>query len=122
MSTRVPKTIFKPEINFKIELLSDEEQATIVHCTVLSDTLIRIWKSTCLVQQDGAKKKLLQAYNIPEYPVWKSVEPGHVFTLVFEALDKSCTVFNLEEQIPEPGGFIVKRIKRNAIDVYELFI
>jgi len=41
------------------------------------------------------------------------------FTLIFEGLDKPRKHFDLVEDIPEPGGFI---IKRNKSDVYDIFI
>ena len=74
------------------------------------------------MQEDGARKKLLQAYNISSFPIWKMVNSGHRFTLIFEGLDKSCKIFDLLEDIPEPGGFNIKNITRNTTDVYWLGI
>lgn len=120
MGSTIIKPVFTPEINFNVQLLIIEERATIIHCILQKSTMIRIWKTTYLVQEDGNRKNLLHVYNIPEHPTWKNVEAGHTFTLIFEALDKNCKLFNLEEQIPEPGGFIIKRIKRNKTDVYKI--
>jgi hypothetical protein len=66
--------------------------------------------------------KLLTAINISFYPEWTRVKPysRYDFTLIFEGLPKDCTVFDLEEDIPEPGGFFASNIKRNESDVYHL--
>jgi hypothetical protein len=37
-------------------------------------------------------------------------------------LPKKCTVFDLIEEIPEPGGFYIPNIQRNNSDVYHLEI
>ena len=42
------------------------------------------------------------------------------FTLVFSGLPKDCKSFDLREEIPEEGGFLVKNIKRNGTDVYRV--
>jgi hypothetical protein len=116
------KPVFKPGIDFQVQTESSEEKSTIVHFTVHEWTAMRIWPTTYLVQEDGQRKKLLQAYNITEYPYWKFVDPGHTFTLVFEGLDKSCLLFDLLEDIPEEGGFNLPNIERNRTDVYRLDI
>lgn len=121
------KPVFKPEIDFKPSLETFEEKVTIVHCTYefplqLAVAAIRIWPTTYLVQDDGRRKKMLQAFNITSFPAWKLVSPGHRFTLVFEGLDSECKVFDLLEDIPEPGGFQFSNIRRNNSDVYWLKI
>jgi hypothetical protein len=116
------KPNFKPEISFKPEVQEKVEQATILHCHISKASSIRIWPDTVLLQHDGIKKKLIQAYNIPEYPVYTRVHSGYVFTLVFEGLDKDCKEFDLIEDIPEPGGFVVKDIQRNKSDVYRITV
>ncbi len=99
-----------------------EERQTIVHCNVFSlyGTLVRIWKSTFLIDRHTGKKyKLLTALNIGFYPVWTKAEPGiYEFTLIFEGLDKDFKVFDLHEIIPQEGGFYVPGISRNQTDVY----
>ncbi len=99
-----------------------EERQTIVHCIVRSffGTLVRIWRSTFLIDRHSEKRyKLLTAVNISFYPVWTRAEPGvYEFTLIFEGLDKDCTVFDLAEIIPQEGGFFVSGIQRNQTDVY----
>lgn len=116
----------KPEIEIDEqiieELLSDvnnEAQVT-VHCRYPRRGVVRIWKSTYLVPHNSAERsKLLHHENISLYPKWTEVESnGLNFTLIFSRLPKDCAVFDLIESIPEPGGFIVKNIKRNKSDVY----
>jgi hypothetical protein len=103
MSATINKPVFKPEISFEIDLREQLERATVLHCLLTHATSMRIWPNTVLVQNCGARKNLIQAYNIPEYPTWKYVRAGHIFTLVFEGLDKGCKSFDLIEEIPEPG-------------------
>ena len=103
------------------------EQQVIVHCffkhQLYFDPRIRIWPSTFLKPKESHEvSKLLTAVNISFYPEWTRVKPfsRHDFTLIFEGLPKDCTVFDLEEDIPEPGGFFAPNIKRNESDVYHL--
>lgn len=105
-----------------------EESQVIVHCryraTWLADG-IRIWPSTFLISKDcGHRSELLHTENITRYPHWTWIIPGRTlrFTLIFSGLPKSCTAFDLVEVIPEPGGFEVRDIKRNRMDVYEVEI
>jgi hypothetical protein len=118
----IKKSLFKPGIHFQAEALTVEEKSVIVHCTVNKRTVIRIWPTTFLIQEDGERKKFLQAYNITGHPVWKMVYPGPIFTLVFEGLGQTCRVFDLLEDMPEAGGFRIKGINRNGIDVYQVSI
>lgn len=110
--------VFRPHIDFAVSVDEHSERVAIVHCTLSHWNLIRIWPSTFLVQEDGTRRKLLQAFNITAYPDWKLVLPGHRFTLIFEGLDKGCAGFSLLEDIPEPGGFHIEGIARNNADVY----
>ena len=116
------KPKFKPEVEFRVQAEVLLEKSTIVHCRLSGDyeypAAIRIWPTTFLVQDNGDRKKLLHAYNIAPYPNWKIVNEGHVFTLIFEGLDKNCLLFDLLEDIPEIGGFKFENIKRNDTDVY----
>jgi hypothetical protein len=102
-----------------------EDKQVIVHCKFYGtgNTRIRIWASTYLVDNNsGHTSKLLTAYNIPFYPVWKNVEKGETinFTLIFAGLPKSCETFDLYEEIPQRGGFFKNNIKRNQSDVYTI--
>ena len=89
-----------------------------MHCNIFGFSTIRIWPTTFLIQEDGVRKELLQAYNIAAFPDWKEIYGEHWFTLVFQGLDKDCKIFDLLEDISEPGAFHVKNIRRNAADVY----
>lgn len=113
---------FKPEISFSVSLQPDAERHTVVHVTLPELTLARIWPTTFLVQDDGTRKALLHAFGITQYPQWKLFFPGERFTLVFEGLDKRCLLFDLLEDIPEPGGFHIENIERNRSDVYEVLM
>lgn len=97
-----------------------------VHCHFQNewqDALIRIWKTTFLVDHGStARSALIHAENISIAPVWTMIPDKrmHTFLLVFEALPKSCTLFDLVEEIPQPGGFHVANIHRNIRDVYHI--
>jgi hypothetical protein len=105
---------------------ADLEKQVIIHCLVKSshiDTYVRIWKSTYLRDKDSShKSKLLTAHNITFYPIWMPVKSGRnaKFTLVFSALPKECTFFDLFEDIPQGGGFYSGLISRNKTDVYSV--
>ena len=124
-------TIIKPEICQEIlEALQteiQEEKQVIVHCcfpaTFYDGSLIRIWRSTFLVDERlKHKSSLIHHENISIFPYWTAVPPmqDYWFTLVFSGLPKDCTSFDLREEIPEEGGFLVKNIKRNGTDVYRV--
>lgn len=105
-----------------------EESQVVVHCTYKASLWvdgIRVWKSTFLISRDcGHRSELLHVENISLYPVWTRLYYGEVrnFTLIFAGLPKSCTAFDLVEEIPEPGGFLVEHIARNQSDVYNVEI
>jgi hypothetical protein len=87
--------------------------------------LVRIWKTTFLVDHhSSAKAQLLHAENITIAPQWMALPKGtnHNFLLVFPSLPKSCKQFDLIEQIPQPGGFEIKNINRNESDIYHINI
>jgi len=60
------------------------------------------------------------AFALSNFQTWARVEPGGASTLLFEALPSSCRVFDLIEDIPQPGGLAVQDIARNGKDVYRL--
>ncbi len=97
-----------------------------VHChfdNPWTNTLIRIWKSTFLLDAtSGAHSSLLHAENISIAPQWTIIPDGQHFTflLIFSGLPKSCVQFDLKEEIPQPGGFHVRGIRRNETDVYHI--
>ena len=98
-----------------------ENGQTIVHCKVVDAELIRIWKTTFLVQNSGSKAELLYADGISIAPEWSYVmhDNGYAyFTLIFESLHADCSSFYLDEIIPEPNGFYTRSVKKNTSGVY----
>ncbi|MFZ4572378.1 MAG: hypothetical protein ACOYM0_14710 [Bacteroidales bacterium] len=119
----------KLDEGLKAELLAQiqEETMVVVHCSYTAEFEggIRIWNSTVLIDQgSGTRSKMLHAFNITIAPMWMLVPQGITvtFTLVFSALPKTCEVFTLWEDIPEPGGFEIRNIRRNKSDVYRVSI
>lgn len=121
-----PLSLVDDETKLALKAAVETEAQVIVHChffATSSGDRFRIWKSTFLVDHvSKTKSKLLHAENVPFYPEWKIAERAgwHSFTLVFEALPKSCKHFDLLEQIPEEGAFHVRNIARNKMDVYNV--
>jgi hypothetical protein len=103
-----------------------EDSYVYVHCyfdNPHDGSLIRIWKTTFLMDLvSGTRSKLVHAENISFAPVWTLIPDRTAFSflLIFSALPKSCTQFDLIEEIPQPGGFHVKNIQRNQQDVYHI--
>ncbi len=110
--------------SFHPELLNDAY--IYVHAHVHhtdQELLIRIWRTTFLVDKiTGSKAELLHAENITYAPVW-TIVPRHfnyTFLLIFSSLPKSCKVFDLVEEISQPGNFYIPGILRNESDVYHV--
>ena len=120
------KVTIDPELKNAIKTLVEEESQVIIHLhlNLVWGERIRIWKSTFLRIHDGGEKiKIIHAENISFYPEWTSCKSGKTScTLIFMGLPKNCTVFDLIEEIPEPGGFYIPNIQRNNSDVYHLEI
>jgi hypothetical protein len=126
---REPATT-KPEID--VEVLTNIDPGTLddsyvyVHCYFRNkweNMLIRIWKTTFLVDTfSDNRAQLVHAENISIAPVWTHIPDGNVyaFLLIFSGLPKSCKLFDLVEEIPEPGGFFIQNISRNETDVYHI--
>ncbi len=127
-----PPVKIKPEIG--LEVLTSispavlEDSFVYVHCyfdNLGEEMMIRIWRSTFLIDKSsGSRSSLVHAENITFAPVW-TVVPGNImfhFLLIFSGLPKSCTHFDLIEEIPQPGGFYVSNIVRNVTDVYHINI
>jgi hypothetical protein len=108
------------------ELLTDAH--IYVHCHVPPTTqeiLIRIWRTTFVIDRaSGEKAALVHAENITYAPVWTLVPQSfnYHFLLIFSALPKSCTKFDLVEEIPQPGGFHIPDIIRNKSYVYHVSV
>jgi hypothetical protein len=127
---REPPVVSKPgveiEVLTEIEGLTSEDSFVYVHCYFRNKSesmLIRIWKTTFLVDSlSGARSKLIHAENISIAPVWTHIPDNteYAFLLIFAGLPKSCKKFDLVEEIPEPGGFLVQNISRNDTDVYHI--
>jgi len=131
-SIEVPPVKAKPEIDTDvlaaISTEFQEDSFIYVHCyfdNLGEDMLIRIWRSTFLVDLNSSvRAKLMHVENISMAPQW-TIIPGGVmyhFLLIFSSLPKSCQTFDLIEDIPQPGGFLVKNIPRNNKDVYHVDI
>lgn len=132
VTTIPPPEKIKPKVD--TEVLSAispdflEDSFVYVHCyyqNTTMDMLIRIWRTTFLVDaQSAAKSSLVHAENISFAPQWTLIPDNarYHFLLVFSGLPKSCKQFDLMEEIPQPGGFWVKDIKRNQQDVYHIQI
>jgi hypothetical protein len=105
-----------------------EDSYVYVHCyfdNPWSNTLIRIWKTTFLIDPlSHARSSLIHAENISLAPQWTLIPDGISFSflLIFSGLPKACRQFDLKEEIPQPGGFLVSGIRRNETDVYHINI
>lgn len=120
------KPAVEDEVLASIEPSTLEDSYVYVHCSfdnTHTESLIRIWKTTFLVDNaSGARSSLVHAENITFAPLWTVIPDNSIynFILIFTALPKSCTSFDLIEEIPQPGGFFVKSIQRNSTDVYHV--
>ncbi|MBK7108300.1 MAG: hypothetical protein IPH61_03850 [Bacteroidetes bacterium] len=128
ISPKIVKPDIDAELRKKFKQQAQEQSIVILHCyyfpTAFND-MIRIWKSTFLIAHDSTHRSaLLHAENIDLYPEWTQLTPGilYAFTLLFEGLPKSCTAFDMLEDIPEEGGFFIPDIARNKSDVYDVVI
>ena len=105
-----------------------EDSYVYVHCFFQipsPDMLIRIWRTTFLTDCHSiGKSQLIHAENISYAPEWTMIpsKGTYSFLLIFSALPKSCTLFDLVEEIPQPGGFHIRNIRRNKSDVYRVTI
>jgi hypothetical protein len=124
--------ITKPEVEQEVFTSIDpstlDDSHVYVHCyfnNTSDDMLIRIWHSTYLIDRaSGSRSQLVHAENISYAPQWTVINKKGTFSflLIFSALPKDCSVFDLFEDIPQPGGFFVQGIKRNQLDVYHVDI
>jgi len=120
-----PKVEIAPDILKKLQQMTQEDGQVIVHCvsggSMFYDSYVRVWKSTYLFDKSSDHtSELVHVENITLAPEWMLVPSGSYahYSLIFSGLPKDCTSFDLEEVIPQPGGFIAKNIKRNSADVY----
>jgi hypothetical protein len=127
-----PPVKTRPQIDIDVLTSIDssmlEDSYVYVHCHYNNegdDTLIRIWRSTFLIDKNsGSRAALVHAENISFAPVWTWIPASRAFTflLVFKALPKGCTQFDLLEDIPQAGGFFIGDIQRNEQDVYHIHL
>ncbi len=132
MEVFLKSKILSPEVEVETEVAIEtdllEESYVYVHCRlpeVAPGMLVRIWRTTYLCDCDSpAKAELVHAENISYAPQWTMVGDGktYSFLLIFSALPKSCTRFDLVEEIAQPGGFHVSNIQRNKTDVYNVIL
>ncbi len=125
-----PPVVAKPTVDleelFRLHPDLLNESYVYVHCHFNNehkDMLIRIWKTTYLIDRDSSSRaSLIHAENITFAPQWTIIPDYKPFTflLIFERLPKSCSVFDLIEEIAQPGAFCVKSIRRNERDVYHV--
>ena len=105
-----------------------EQGHVYVHCHFNNgpqESLIRIWKSTYLIPKGSSERsELIHAENISIAPVWTRMPKNREFRflLIFSGLPSDCTVFDMVEDIPEPGGFFAGNINRNSTDVYHVWL
>src|ERR1044071_6586516 len=94
-----------PEVSTETEVDVLQESHVYVHCyfnNAASDMLIRIWKTTYLADRgSGPRSKLVHAENISFAPEWTMIpdKKEFRFLLIFEALPRTCTSFDLIEDI-----------------------
>ena len=125
-----PLTKESPSVETVVEekIVELEASHVYVHCyfnNTVKDMLIRIWKTTFLVDKASAhRSKLVHIENISFAPQWTVVPENKMFQflLIFDALPKGCEMFDLLEDIPQPGGFFVANVMRNKKDVYHVYI
>jgi len=130
VTTIEPPVKAKPSVDLDaFALLHPElmnEAFVYVHChfdNQWQDALVRIWRTTYLLDRNSAAKaELVHAENITYAPLWTLIpdKKPYTFLLIFSGLPKSCAIFDLLEQIPTPGGFHVSNIRRNETDVYHV--
>lgn len=105
------------------QLNVDLEKQVTVKIRSSSLSTVRIWPTVYLqCIQSGIKSHLIYSEGIGQYPNWSMLYPGKPFILIFGPLPSTCLSFDLFEDIPEPGGFILTDIPRNRSAVYDLWI
>jgi hypothetical protein len=116
--------VIEPEVKIEVKQEILEEKQVIVHCSMSCNPgmLVRIWKSTYLLTEEGERIPLLYWDGISLFPQWTPIYHHGTFnfTLIFAGLSSNCKVFSLIEEINQPGGFCVENIRRNRTDVYRV--
>ena len=108
----------------------EEEEQTIIHCNYVSKKKyinggwVNIYPTTYLVSEQESIT-LLHAENIPLAPqvhVFNKAGELKRFSLIFPAVPKSWTSFDLIEKSNSVNGFKVHNIKRNNAGIYKINI
>lgn len=121
-----PAIYIAPELLEKLNAYTADQGQVVVHGIAKTQNeaqYIRIWPTTFLFDLHSDHiSELVYFEKITGYPVWTEILPHktHHFTLIFEGLPKSCTVFDLAEVIPQSNGFYLPAVLRNEQDVYYL--
>ncbi len=128
----IKEPLVKPKVDVETLASIDpsmlDDSYVYVHChfnNSSDDMLIRIWRTTFLIdQQTNTRSQLLHAENISYAPQWTIIprKGDFTFLLIFGGLPKSCLQFDLVEEIAQPGGFHIQHITRNETDVYHIDI
>ncbi len=131
-AVEIKEPLVKPRVDVdtlaSIDPISLDDSSVYVHChfkNTSDEMLIRIWRTTFLIDRNSsARSQLVHAENITYAPQWTIIPGRHNFSflLIFSGLPASCKMFDLVEEIPQPGGFHVKDIWRNQKDVYHIDI
>lgn len=129
-AVEIKDPLVKPKVDVEtlasIDPSTMEDSFVYVHChfnNTSDDMLIRIWSTTFLVDRDSvARSQLVHAESISFAPQWTIIprKGDFTFLLIFGGLPKSCLMFDMVEEIAQPGGFHIKNIKRNETDVYHI--
>ena len=125
---QLPEIEISEETLIELDEFSFEEGQVTVHCSIAGDELgilARIWPTTFLVDKSsGYRSQLVHKEGITFYPNWTPVPANSAlkFSLIFSPLPKTCIQFDLLEDIPQSGGFLVSNIQRNNSDVYNVWI
>lgn len=131
MTFDLPRNHFSALTETETEVLTitqtevDLESQVVIHGSITADFYadrVRIWPTTYLVDRHSQhKSQLIWHEGISMYPTWTFLRSGkNYFTLIFSGLPKSCVIFDLVEEIPQPGGFLIEGILRNQSDVYNV--
>ncbi len=121
-----PKVSIASSLLEELETFTAEQGQVIIHGFVDGNeygTAVRVWPTTYLFDRDSThRSELVHIEKISAFPNWTPVFPKTTFrfTLIFSGLPDTCSVFNLQEIIPQSGGFYVHNINRNQQDVYFL--
>ena len=107
-------------------LLQQEAQVT-MRCSLKvskNSNAIRISKETYLIPHGFNYSCPCLKYAERITTEWTTLKAGRTyhFTLIFFGLPRGCETFDLQEMIKSPSAFVVRNIKRNKTDVYDIIL